>query len=239
MVSDLRANAKDSSSSEIIVAEFGLVSPRYFEPLKNYHGRLYRMTPEVQKSICETMGFSAKFDLPAIRTAFMDVFRTEGHVVLEIERNTKPGDINVRYSRDRWAVEEVAGKTAEGLRPWIKTEYRAKFADERRVKAALAELLQIKLDDSADFLIRFNLREGTFGLIAEERFADQFPPGAYSTFDLQSSQLPAIEAEEIREGEDAVSQQDFTQATISGAATNAGVSSMDSNRSESNQASNT
>jgi hypothetical protein len=239
MVSDLRANAKDSSSTDMFVAEFGVVSSRYFEPLKNYHGRLYRMTPEVQKSVCETMGFSAKFDLPAIRTAYMDVFRTEGHVVFEIERNTKPGDINVRYSRDRWAVEEVAGRTAEGLRPWIRTEYRAKFADERRVKAALAELLQIKLDDSANFLIRFNFRERTFGLIGEEQFADQFPADAFSTFDLQSSQLPDIGAEEIAAGKDAVAQQDFTQATISGAATNAGVSSMDSNRLESNQASNT
>lgn len=178
-------------SDEFIVAEFGRVELDWFDLSKKYRGALFRLNPETIRQVSEILGFSANFDLPAIRSGTIDLFDTQGHIVLEIERNTKPTDIAIRYSRDRWQLLETSSKSAENLRPWIRTEYKANFISEKLI-GLVAEQLKFSPDKAGHFVIRLNFREKIFGLIAQEIHAEQMPGGGFSYFSLPNEAMLAI-----------------------------------------------
>jgi hypothetical protein len=188
MISEL----KETAAQGIWVPEFGVLEPGSVEQNKRYHGKLYRLQPETMKFLAEIVGFNAQFDMPGIRTCYLDLFKTEGSVVFEVERNVKPGDVSVRYMRDRWQVQEVSGRGNEGMRPWIKSAYKARFVPDK-VFSSVAEQLYIRPDEIGRFYVRINFKERIFGLIAEERFSESFPAGAFSAFALPTSTFSAVE----------------------------------------------
>ncbi|HEY9792035.1 MAG TPA: hypothetical protein V6D22_16635 [Candidatus Obscuribacterales bacterium] len=196
----ISAADKTAELQEIWVAEFGVLNNNHIDFTRKYQGRLYRWSPEAMRAVCEAVGFNARFDMPNIRSLYMDIYRAEGHVVFEYDRNTKPSEISVRYSRDRWLVQELTGKGQEGLRPWIKTEYHARHLDPK-VLAPIADQLHVRLDDLSNFVLRFNFREKTYGILAEERNAEAMPIGAFSHFRLPAKGVSTITTAEVTDEE--------------------------------------
>jgi hypothetical protein len=205
MVVGTEENAASESgfeSEEFIVPEFGRVDLSWFDFSRKYRGAIFRLGQDASKQISEIAGFSANFDLPGIRTACIDLFKTEGYCLFEIERNTKPTDLAVHYSRERWNLLDATGKTGDVLRPWIKTEYRAKYVPEK-VVSLVAEQLKLQPDIAANLIIRINFKERTFGLICEERFAELMPTGSFSKFSLPTEAMLAL-VEKYRDAEEPV-----------------------------------
>jgi hypothetical protein len=194
----LQAPAKNDQLLEIFIPEFGLLNNRQLDFNRQHHGRLYRLSNEAMKVVSEALGFNANFELPTLRTAFVDICKGEGRVICEMDRNTKPTDINVRFSRDRWSQE--TGR-ADGLRPWIKNEYRSRFIEPRFI-AQIAEALRLRPDDMAKVFVRVNFRERIYGVIGDERFAEQMPTGSFSWFSVPGNSVPAVAAEEVINEED-------------------------------------
>lgn len=191
MVSNLQSLVKSEPSADLYIAEFGLLNSSHLDQSKAYSGFLYRLTADVSKAICEALSFNANFDLPSLRSACIDICKNQGWIVLEIDRNTKPADISVRYSRDRWQVQEVVSKGPEGLRPWIKSIYTARVLDDSTL-CGVAQLLQIAAEDLEQFYLRFNLKERTWGLIAEREASQRVPGGSFMSFNLSEHALPAV-----------------------------------------------
>lgn len=200
MVSEMRAAEKKALGRDLFVPEFGVITGHFVDTQRNYQGRVYKLNAEAIKPIADAIGFAARFELPAVRTAYADVFKTEGHIVFEIERNTKPMDVSVRYMRDRWNVLDLVGKGSEGLRPWIKTEYQARYLPED-VIVALAEQVKVRPEVLQNFVIRVNFKDRIVGLIGEEKNVDQFPSGAYAWFSLPGDGVAASSLNELADGE--------------------------------------
>jgi len=170
--------------SEIWVADFGLISGQEFDFEKEkFVGKSYRLSPESAKALTESLGFTAKFDAPTVRLAFLDVFKNDVTLVLEMTRNTKPSDVALRYSSDRWTSLESVTKMNDGLRPWRRSSYRAKSLPDQAA-LALCDAARIDFRDRDKFFIRVNFKDGTCGLIAQEENLGKFPGSAYSTFTL-------------------------------------------------------
>lgn len=185
------ASLVTGEQNEVFIPEFGLLSLKYFElSNKKYEGGVFRLSAEAIKNVSELMGFSARFEAAAVRQAYMDVFRTEGTTIFEIEKNTKPTDIALRFARDRWVPKEDKGLAADVSRPWIKTEYQAKFISEALL-SAVAEQLRLVGNQSAHFFMRINFKERTFGLITEEKYREQFPVNPFFHFSLPSLAMVA------------------------------------------------
>ena len=177
---------KAGATVEYILPEFGKVDLSWFDPAKKYRGALFKLSPEAAKQICEIVQFSANFEFSGIRTAVMDLMKTEGFCLLEIERNTKPTDIASRYSRERWEMLD-AGKT-DNLRPWMKAEFDAAYIPEKVIGLA-AEQLRINPANAINFIIRINFKDKTFAVIGEEQYAEQMPSGGFSHFTLPTEQM--------------------------------------------------
>lgn len=187
------------SGAEVWIPEFGIFDTMYLEPDKKYQGRLYRISPDSVRMISELLGFTARFDALTVRSAHIDVVKTEGHAAFEIDRNTKPTDIGLRYSRDRWAASDSAANQGEDrLRPWLTTFYEARFLPEKTL-STLAEHLRIKAEDLVNFYVRINLKERIAGLIAEDDQIEAFPSGAFSIFALPEGHVAVIPLTEIAE----------------------------------------
>lgn len=178
-------------SPEVFVPEFGLFDLVYLEPDKKYQGRIYRLGSEQVKMLSEALGFTAKFDHSSIRAAYIDVIKTEGHITFEIDRNTKPTDLNLRYMRDRWNATDAGARGADALRPWIKTQYDTRFLPEK-VFAILANQLRMNVEDLERFYIRLNLKDRTAGLIAEDQYIDQFPTQPFQVFALPEGHVATV-----------------------------------------------
>lgn len=202
MVSEIQESAR-VETAQVWVAEFGLLEARYLEPGKTYQGRLYRLSSEALKALSESIGFTVKFDSPMVRTAYLDVSKAEGFLTFEIERNTNPTELGLRYARDRWSASEPASKAATALRPWIKSNYTAKYLPDK-VLAAVADLVKLKPEEREHFLIRINFKDRTAGLVAEDRYIEEFPAGPFQVFALPQDQLPVIPVVELA-GEPAAS----------------------------------
>jgi hypothetical protein len=183
MVVQLSPTVQDIAS-EIWVAEFGLLSGQEFDfENKKYIGKTYRLSPESHKSLTESLGFTAKFDAATVRLAYLDAYKSDVTLVLEMARNTKPSDVALRYSSDRWTVLEGATRGNEALRPWRTSSYRAKSLSDQAL-LALCDAARIDFRDRETFFIRINFKDGTCGLIAAEENLGKFPASAFSTFSL-------------------------------------------------------
>ena len=192
MVPQVQAPGKGGQSIDVSIAEFGQLNLRHFDLQREYRGCMTRLSSETFKSITDALGFTARFDDPGVRVAFMDLYRTEAHFVLEIERNTKPQDVGVRYTRDRWSLQDVLGKGSDGLRSLIRTDYHARVMPEESA-SAVATLLNIPAGTVGSFYVRINFKDQTCGLICEETLAENMPPGAFKTFTLPAPNTVAHE----------------------------------------------
>ncbi len=181
----------DSIAPEVWVSEFGLFDLVYLEPARKYQGRMYRLGAEQIKVLSETLGFTARFDHPNIRTAYVDLVKSEGHIYFEIDRNTKPTELNLRYARDRWSASDAGSRGSDSLRPWIKSSYDARFLPEK-VFQAVAGQMRLDVDKISNFYIRINLKDRTAGLLAEERYIESFPAQPYQVFALPEGQVATI-----------------------------------------------
>ncbi len=178
------AAGSDLAKHMVEVSEFGLLDTILFEPDnpdKIYHGRVYKLEPEDCKVLAEQVGFAANFEHPAVRTANLDIFDGQGFVVWEIDRNTKPQDVVVRYSRDRWELGEVIGNVGEKLRPAIRTEYRAKTLAEEMV-SAVCQQIKVAADALDKFFVRLNFKDRTYSLITEKEHLLLLPGGWHYSF---------------------------------------------------------
>ncbi|MBX9879451.1 MAG: hypothetical protein K2Y22_13400 [Candidatus Obscuribacterales bacterium] len=185
------------SGAEVWIPEFGMFDTMYLEPDKKYQGRLYRISPDSVRMMSELLGFTARFDAITVRSAYVDVVKTEGHAAFEIDRNTKPTDIGLRYSRDRWTgSDSTANQGEDRLRPWLTTFYEARFLPEKTL-STLAEHLRINAEDLVNFYVRINLKDRIAGLIAEDSQIEAFPSGAFSVFALPEGHVAVIPLTEI------------------------------------------
>lgn len=175
---------------EFILSEFGRVDLGWFDFTKKYRGSLFRLSPDAAKRICEILGFTANFELPGIRSANIDVLESVASCILEIERNIKPTDLAVRYSRERWTLQEENKKQGDN-RPWIRSEYFAKYIPDNLVEL-LAEQLQIPAGNATKFIIRINFKDKTFGIISPEELSEKMPSGGFSQFSLPNEAMLAI-----------------------------------------------
>lgn len=178
-------------AEEFIIAEFGRVSLTWFDMTKKYRGSLFKLNQDAAKQCSEIAGFSANFELAAIRTALLDFVKSEAYVLFEIERNTKPTDIAVRYSRERWTLLDAVSKSGDNLRPWLKSEYKSGFISDK-LKGLIAEQLKFNPENAGNFIIRINLKEKVFGLIGEEIYQEQMPTGGFSSFSLPTDAMLAV-----------------------------------------------
>lgn len=192
MVSEIQERV-NAQANEIFVEGFGLIDSQNIEAGIKYQGRLYRLSADAIKTLSELVGFTTKFDSPSIRTCYLDLFKADGTVVFEIERNTNPTELGLRYSRDRWSSLETATKGGNALRPWIKTCYQARFLPEK-ILFGLTEQLKLKFDQREHFFVRINFKDRTVGLIAEEKYLEEFPAGAYQAFALPADNVVTIES---------------------------------------------
>lgn len=183
-------------ATEVWVPEFGLLDLRYLEPNKKYQGRVYRLPLECVKTISEAMGFTARFDSPNIRSAYLDVVKTEGRFLFEIDRNTSASELALRYSKERWTSAEPLVKGSAGLCPWVKTNYVASFLPEK-ILLGFSEQIKLKLDEREHFYVRVNFKDRLLGFIAEDRYVDEFPAGAFQVFALPVGHIPIVEAVEV------------------------------------------
>lgn len=196
MVSEIAENPIQSGA-EVWIPEFGIFDTMYLEPDKKYQGRLYRISPDSIRMVSELLGFTARFDAITVRSAYIDVVKTEGHAAFEIDRNTKPTDIGLRYSRDRWTASDSAANQGEDrLRPWLTTFYEARFLPEKTL-STLAEHLRIKAEELVNFYVRINLKDRVAGLISEDDHIEFFPSGAFSIFALPEGHVAVIPLTEI------------------------------------------
>ncbi len=195
MISELKNKFEKTSTGEksVFVAELGLINMRYIDPLRKYQGRLYRLSLDAAKAISEIAGFTFQFELGSVKTAHMDIYGTEGLFVLEVERNTKPADIGVRYTKERWSVAEVYGKGSDGLRPWIKTEYEARFLPDK-ILNNISEQIRLKVEYFDKFFLRVNFKDKIFGLIAPEKYTEHFPAGSFANFTLPNETIQNVES---------------------------------------------
>ncbi len=183
-------------SPEVFIPEFGIFDLVYLEPNRKYQGRLFRLSNDQVKALSETFGFTARFDHPSLRAAYIDVVKTEGHITFEIDRNTKPTDLGLRYSRDRWSASDSGQKGADALRPWLKTAYDTRFLPEK-VAQVMATQLRMDPEKIGNFYVRINLKERTAGLIAEDKFVDVFPTQPFQVFALPEGHIATIPAVEL------------------------------------------
>ncbi|SRR5579885_599277 len=195
MISEIQ-DTVNAISPEVFIPEFGLFDMVYLEPERKYQGRVYRLSQDQVRILSETLGFTARFDSPAVRAAYVDVIKTEGHITFEVERNAKPTDLNLRYMRDQWNAQEVSGKSTDALRPWIKTLYDTRFLPEK-VFAVVSGQLRMDPEELEHFYVRLNLKERTAGLIAEDQYADKFPTQPFSVFALPEGHVASIPAVEV------------------------------------------
>ncbi len=176
-------------AEEFFVPEFGRIDVSWVDLSKKYRGAIFRLNQDAAKQIAEIAGFMANFEFSGIRTAILDFYKTDGHIVFEIERNTKPSDVSLRYSRERWITQDQ--NKADNLRPWLKTEYRAKLVSDK-VIGLIAEQLKMQTDAASNFVIRLNFKEKTFGLICEEKFVEKMPTGSFAPFSLPTESMIAL-----------------------------------------------
>lgn len=178
MVSDLQ-----SDQEETTIPHFGTVDGEQFDSTKSYVGQVYPISPESTKAVVDAIGFAANFERPSTRNAYVDLTSGEGRIVLEIDRNTKPQDIGVRYSRDRWSVLDLTAKGKDGAKALIRSEYQARTIEEE-VLTAVALALDLPLNVLTESIVRINLKERSYALVVEESRADILPPGATNNFSI-------------------------------------------------------
>ncbi|MBX9687079.1 MAG: hypothetical protein K2X27_10280, partial [Candidatus Obscuribacterales bacterium] len=188
----MNENLKNQAKEEFIVPEFGRVNLDWFDLSKKYHGAIYRLAPEAAKAIADLLGFAANYEHAGIRAASIDLFETEGFCIFEIERNSKPTEVAARYSRERWTMQETSNKSAaDATRPWIKTEFFAKYISEDLI-GSVAEQLRINPVAAQKFMIRLNFKDKTFALISEESMQGQLPGGGFAAFVLPTEAMLAV-----------------------------------------------
>jgi hypothetical protein len=196
MVSEIQEAAVETRSTEIWIPEFGVLDTIDFDQRKKFQGRLYRLTSEACKPLAELIGFTCSFDNPMVRAVYADFSDAEGRLVFDIERNAKPTDLSLRFSRDRWSTVEQSSKEKDALRPWTKTNYFARFIPEQ-TRESMANLLRLKPEDFEHFYVRINLKDRVVGLIAEDEYIDQFPTGSFQVFAFPEGHAAAIPAVEL------------------------------------------
>jgi hypothetical protein len=213
MVAQLSTEIIEEAASEIWVTEIGLLSASGFDfENRKYAGKVYRLNPESLKSLVEAIGFTLRYDAPAIRSAYFDISKAGLTVSVEMARNTKPADVALRYAADRWAVATPTAKGNDALRPWHKTTYRARALSDQAA-LAVSDAARIDFKDRDKFFIRFNFKDGLYGLITEEENLGKFPSGAYSTFQLPLCKGNVVKAESESEENDEMAQPERLRAS--------------------------
>ncbi len=181
--------APPEKSPESWLSLLGSLCTQFVKPGQTYRVTTYSLEPSSLKALYEAIGFQANFELDAIRAACLDLLQTEGHIILEVERNTSPKDLNVRYQR-HWSLRELPNRSDERTKTFSKTEYRAKPLPEEAL-LAVARQLQIEPNELGNFLIRINFLESKFALLSPETYAGNIPGEPLFSFLIDQGAAPA------------------------------------------------
>lgn len=190
MISDLREASKTKSVS--YVPEFGLLDSRFINPNERQLGRVYRLTTENMRALAEAISFTARFDLAAIKTAYADICLDKpSEVIFEFDRNVRPTELGLRYSRDVWSLASSDEKGSDSIRPWVRQSYEARIIPDK-VMLALTEKLAMKPEDFKHFYLRLNFKDKIFALISSTNYTEKFLSGAYASFLLPGDCIPVL-----------------------------------------------
>jgi hypothetical protein len=193
MISDLREASKTKSVS--YVPEFGLLDSRFINPNERQLGRVYRLTTDNMRALAEAISFTARFDLAAIKTAYADICLDKpSEVIFEFDRNVRPTELGLRYSRDVWSLASSDEKGSDSIRPWVRQGYEARTIPDK-VMLALTEKLAMKPEDFKHFYLRLNFKDKIFALISSTNHTEKFLSGAYASFLLPGDCISVLPSE--------------------------------------------
>ncbi|HEY9784304.1 MAG TPA: hypothetical protein V6D17_02810 [Candidatus Obscuribacterales bacterium] len=188
-------NAPPAASDAVHIPMFGAIERHWLQAKKRHEGRIYQLTIDGLKKICETIGFNARFDSPSIRAAHMDWRGGEARIYLEIARNTRPTDIGLRYVGERW-VSQDAGQVqlgADATHAWKKSSYVSRVLPE---KLPIGDDAQISLTAFDEIFMRVDFKERRLAIIVPEPQATKLPSAYLSDFVLQDMQIAVLEPDE-------------------------------------------
>lgn len=154
--------------------------------VKDRHGRLITLGKPKVKSITDALGFTARFDSPHIKSAYVDIFEDEGRITFEITRNTKPADIGLRYMRERWEAIEQSG-AVERERKAKAESLLTRFTSYNLPRETITQLFdcldlkQIAFEDGRAAFVRVNFKDETAFLVVDDSSGDDIQNSEPST----------------------------------------------------------
>ncbi len=174
--------------------EMGNLDADILAQVRDRHGRLITLAKPKLKSISDALGFTARFESPHVKSAYVDIFEDEGRITFEITRNTKPQDIGLRYMRERWEATEQSG-AAERERKAKAESLLTRYTSSSLPKETLTQLIEclelkdVSFDSGSAAFVRVNFKEETAILIDDAAIDD-------AADDLQSESTKPPEAQE-------------------------------------------
>lgn len=176
MVLDLQPIAS-ATAKEISIPEFGRFRLLDFNPKQ---GSVYRLTADSLKKISDAAGFAANFESKIVLSALMDLGASTASFAIEISKNSRPGDVALRYSRDRWVNNDTI-RINESLHPTLKSTYTARTMSQELI-VAICQCLKINRTEIELYQIRINFKDRTAALIVDQGDADKLPAGGTQSF---------------------------------------------------------
>ena len=165
------------TSKEISIPEFGRFRLLDFNAKR---GSVYRLAAGALKKISDAAGFAANFESKIVLSALMDIAPSTVSFAIEISKNSRPGDVALRYSRDRWVNNDTI-RVNESSHPALKSTYSARTISQELI-SAISEELKLNADQINLFQIRINFKDLTAALVVDERDADKLAGGGFQSF---------------------------------------------------------
>lgn len=160
-----------------------------FDSLPNdpCQGAVYKLTVEDLQSLSEALGFTARFESHLVTAAYLDVISGDATLLLEISKNSRPADVAVRYSRDRWTANEQR-KHLDARKRVLKTSYHADSLPADSVEE-ICGLLKISPKDFQTCVIRVNFKAATTTLIVSSVDAEKLPAKSICAFSVLNGEV--------------------------------------------------
>lgn len=171
-----------------------------------------RAEPELLKKLADALGFQARFDSAAVRSAYVEVCGRSAFAQIEVRKNAKPSDIAFRYAKS-WNNSEArtntVGRTGRSdLNSWVATALALPDLPARLVELLQTELTE-HLNEGTQIRINFkdrlietqpvvsqaqsNAQAQTVGCSASQQ--EQFPVLNTASATIDTSPVPASATE--------------------------------------------
>lgn len=151
-------------------------------PLDPCQGAVYQLSEVDLQRLSEALGFTARFESHLVTTAYLNVTFGDTTLLLEISKNSRPADVAVRYSRDRWTANEQR-KNLDTRKRILKTSYHADSLSAESI-ATICSLLKISPEDFQTYVIRVNFKTKITTLIVSSIDAEKLPAKSICAFSV-------------------------------------------------------